>query len=113
VDDHVGGVDVTVEHLPTSSTRRIGVDALVYATGYAPSDPLPLLTGAAEYCKVDAQGRLLLGRDYRVITSDAVQCGIYVHGGAAEHTHGLSAGLLSTVAVRAGEITRSIADHLR
>jgi L-ornithine N5-oxygenase len=113
VEDHPDGVDVTVEHLPTSQARRLRVDALIYATGYAPSDPLPLLADVAACCKTDDQGRLVLARDYQVITSDTIQCGIYVHGGAAEHTHGLSAGLLSTVAVRAGEITRSIADHVR
>jgi L-ornithine N5-oxygenase len=113
VDDGPDGVGITVEHLPSSRTEQLRVDALIYATGYAPADPLPLLGDAAVHCKVDDQGRLVLGRDYQVITSDSIQCGIYVHGGAAEHTHGLSAGLLSTVAVRAGEITRSIADHVR
>ncbi|WP_143547182.1 hypothetical protein [Rhodococcus sp. 05-2255-1e] len=59
-------------------------------------------------CKHDEQGRLSVGRDYRVTTSDAVRAGIYVHGASTEHSHGLSAGLLSNTAVRSGEIAQSI-----
>jgi L-ornithine N5-oxygenase len=108
VSQRPDGVELVVKHLPSSQQRQLKVDALIYATGYVPSNPLPLLAEVAAHCKVDDHNRLVLGRDYRAITSDAIQCGIYVHGAAAEHTHGLSASLLSTVAVRAGEITQSI-----
>jgi L-ornithine N5-oxygenase len=102
------GVEVRLEFLPTSAVTTVQVDALVYATGYRPFDPLRLLGDLASQCKTDEHGRLVLSRDYRVVTSDAVRCAIYVHGAASEHSHGLSAGLLSNVAVRAGEIVGSI-----
>lgn len=53
-------------------------------------------------------GTPAIDRDYRVVTQDHVGCGTYVQG-ATEHTHGLSSTLLSNTAVRAGEITRSLA----
>jgi len=104
-------VDMTVDFLPDSSAQRLRVDALVYATGYRPTSPLPLLAELESEIKKDDNGRPVLTRDYRVVTADSVRCGIYVHGAGAEHTHGLSAGLLSNTAVRAGEIAQSIADH--
>ncbi|MFI9322637.1 lysine N(6)-hydroxylase/L-ornithine N(5)-oxygenase family protein [Kitasatospora aureofaciens] len=109
VEEARDGVQLDVEFMPDASVSRLRVDALVYATGYRPADPLPLLQELEAECKKDERGRLVLNRDYRVVTSDTVQCGIYMHGAGSEHSHGLSAGLLSNIAVRAGEITRSIA----
>lgn len=106
------GVDIDIEFLPDSRVDRLRADVLIYATGYRANDPMDVLGDLGVHCKRDDQGRLVLGRDYQVITSDALQFGLYVHGAAAEHTHGLTASLLSTMAVRAGEITRSIADHV-
>lgn len=102
------GVAVEVESLTTGEVTRLTVDAVVYATGYRPSDPLPLLGDLADECKKDETGGLYVDRDYRVRTSDMLRCGIYLHGAGTENSHGLSAGLLSTTAVRAGEIARSI-----
>ncbi|GGS27123.1 lysine/ornithine N-monooxygenase [Streptomyces aureoverticillatus] len=107
-EEHADGVRVTCRNLAAGTTEVIEADAVVCATGYAPSDPLPLLQDVLAECKLDDEGRLVLGRDYRVATSDAVRCGIYVHGAGAEHSHGLAAGLLSNTAVRSGEITDSI-----
>jgi len=47
-------------------------------------------------------------RDYRGETVPGVTAGIYLQGGT-EHSHGISASLLSNVAIRAWEIVRSIA----
>jgi L-ornithine N5-oxygenase len=58
-------------------------------------------------CPPDVTGRVQLARDYRVIASPDLECGIYLQGGT-EHTHGLSSSLLSNSAVRAGEILDSI-----
>lgn len=104
-------VRLTLNFLPDSTSCHIKVDAVVYATGYRPTDPLKLLRDLEPEIKKDANGRLSLARDYQVITSDSIRCGIYVHGASSEHSHGLSAGLLSNTAVRAGEIARSIVDH--
>ena len=54
-----------------------------------------------------ADGRVRVGRDYRVETTEAARAGIYLQG-ATEHTHGLGSTLLSNVAVRAGEILASV-----
>ncbi|MFD4633069.1 lysine N(6)-hydroxylase/L-ornithine N(5)-oxygenase family protein [Streptomyces sp. NPDC058284] len=108
VEEHADGVRVVVESTSSGSVRTIDADVIVYATGYRPSDPEPLLQDLIRECKRDEQGRLGVERDYRVITSDAVRCGIYVHGASTEHSHGLSAGLLSNTAVRSGEIAQSI-----
>jgi L-ornithine N5-oxygenase len=46
-------------------------------------------------------------RDYRLVTSPRLRCGIYLQGGAG-HTHGLISSLLSNTAIRSGEIVDSI-----
>lgn len=111
VAESAGVVRVAVEHLPDRSVTELRADAVVFATGYRPSNPMPLLKDVAWACKQD-DGALVLERDYRVLTSEMLRCGIYVHGAAAEATHGITAGLLSTTAVRAGEITSSIGARL-
>lgn len=108
IEEHDDGVVLDVEFLPTGAVESLVFDAVVYATGYRPADPLQLLTQISSECQRDAAGRLALDRDYRVNTSAAIRCGIYLHGAGAEHSHGLSAGLLSNIAVRAGEIALSI-----
>ncbi|MFE7614698.1 lysine N(6)-hydroxylase/L-ornithine N(5)-oxygenase family protein [Streptomyces sp. NPDC057496] len=108
VDEYPDRVRVTVEHLPDRTVETLDADAVVYATGYRPSDPTPLLQDLLSECKLDDAGRITLDRDYRIVTSSDVRCGIYLHGASAERTHGLSAGLLSNTAVRSGEIADSI-----
>ncbi|HEX3786928.1 MAG TPA: SidA/IucD/PvdA family monooxygenase [Pseudonocardiaceae bacterium] len=103
--DHVA---VTVEHLPTRTVRELTVDALVYATGYRPVDPAEFLGPLAEACKRDAENRLEVDLNYRVLTSGGLTCGIYLQG-PTEYSHGLSATLLSNTAVRAGRILAAIA----
>ncbi|MCP2257796.1 L-ornithine N5-oxygenase [Streptoalloteichus tenebrarius] len=106
------GVRAAVEFLPTGRRTPLDADVVVYATGYRPSDPLELLGPLAGLCRRDEAGRPRIGRDYRVVTDDAVRAGIYVQG-ATEHTHGITSTLLSTTAVRVGEILNSIIDHGR
>ncbi|MEE4545553.1 SidA/IucD/PvdA family monooxygenase [Streptomyces sp. V4-01] len=96
-----------ITHLADLSVRRLDVDAVVFATGYDQMDPTDLLGPAAELCLRDADGRLQVGRDYRVRTAEHVTAGIYLQGGT-EHTHGISSSLLSNLAVRAGDITASL-----
>ena len=82
-------------------------DAIVFATGYEPSDASDLLGEVGSYCLRDTDGRLSLRRDYRVETSPLVAGGIYLQG-ACQESHGLSSSLLSNTAVRAGEILDSL-----
>lgn len=100
-------VELAVESLIDGSREVLACDAVVYATGYRPIDPLQLLGDLGRACRRDDADRLDIGRDYRVQTSPDFTAGIYVQG-ATEHTHGLSATLLSNVAVRSGEIVDSL-----
>ncbi|HEY3871182.1 MAG TPA: SidA/IucD/PvdA family monooxygenase [Actinocrinis sp.] len=90
-----------------SGLTELDVDALVCATGYGPMEPAGLLGELEPYCLRDEAGRYRVERDYRICAPE-LQCGIYLQGGT-EHTHGLSASLLSNIAVRSGEIVESIA----
>lgn len=100
-------ITAEVEYLPTGEVQRLDTDILVYATGYRSSDVAVLLGDADSLCIRDDEGQLEIARDYRVRTDPAVTAGIYVQG-ATEHSHGVSATLLSNAAVRAGEILDSL-----
>ncbi|WP_328956988.1 lysine N(6)-hydroxylase/L-ornithine N(5)-oxygenase family protein [Kitasatospora purpeofusca] len=96
-----------VEYLPDGRGTSLDVDVAVFATGYRQMDPAPLLGPVADLCKRDSNGRLRVGRDYRVETGADTSAGLYLQGGT-EHTHGISSSLLSNLAVRAWEIVESI-----
>jgi len=107
LDETDGGVDLTVEDRSTGKQTVLAVDHVVYATGYQPVDVRTLLGGLADHCVFDGLGRPALHRDYRLVTDDTVDCGLYLQG-CTEHTHGISSVLLSNVATRAAEILDSI-----
>ncbi|MFP5020243.1 lysine N(6)-hydroxylase/L-ornithine N(5)-oxygenase family protein [Pseudonocardia phyllosphaerae] len=106
-------VELAVESLIDGSREVITADAVVYATGYHPKDPLSLLGGGLpEACGRDSEGRLDIRRDYRIGTTamadgTPVTAGLYVQG-PTEHTHGITSTLLSNIAVRSGEVVSSI-----
>ncbi|WP_329556077.1 lysine N(6)-hydroxylase/L-ornithine N(5)-oxygenase family protein [Streptomyces sp. NBC_00696] len=102
-----GGLDVAVEFLPTGEKQVLSADVLVLATGYRPRELSSLLGEAAKLCLRDDGDEIRVGRDHRVETVPEVSAGLYLQGGT-EHTHGLTSTLLSTVAVRAEEIHRSV-----
>lgn len=102
-----GGLDIAVEFLPTGEKQVLPADVLVLATGYRPRDLSSLLGEAAKLCLRDDGDEIRVGRDHRVETVPEVTAGLYLQGGT-EHTHGLTSTLLSTVAVRAEEIHRSV-----
>ncbi|TWP47310.1 lysine N(6)-hydroxylase/L-ornithine N(5)-oxygenase family protein [Lentzea tibetensis] len=110
VADDGAKVSATVESLADGSRRNVEADVVVYSTGYRPANPVRLLGSLAEHCRRDADTRLKIDRDYRVVTSPDLRCGIYLQGGT-EHTHGITSSLLSNTAVRVGEILGSILDH--
>ncbi|WP_033287825.1 lysine N(6)-hydroxylase/L-ornithine N(5)-oxygenase family protein [Amycolatopsis jejuensis] len=103
-------VRTTVESLATGERAVLDADAVIYATGYLPADPTPLLGDLAARCHRDDEGRLRVERDYRITTDPAVRGGLYLQGGT-EHTHGITSSLLSNTAVRVGEILQSIVDR--
>lgn len=103
-------LDVTVEYLPTGEREVLSCDVLVHATGYRPRDLDALLGRAAKLCLRDDNDAVRVGRDHRVEAAPEVTAGIYLQG-ATEHTHGLTSTLLSTTAVRSGEILDSLLDR--
>nr|WP_202554864.1 SidA/IucD/PvdA family monooxygenase [Streptomyces sp. SID4950] len=102
-----GSLDIAVEFLPTGDQQVLNADVLVHATGYRPRDLGTLLGEAAKVCLRDDGDALRVSRDHRVETAPDVTAGIYLQG-STEHTHGLTSSLLSTTAIRAGEIHRSL-----
>lgn len=101
------GLDVTVEYLPTGERQTLEADLLVHATGYRSQDIGTLLGDSAKFCLRDDGDAVRVGRDHRVELAPEVTAGIYLQGGT-EHTHGLTSTLLSTTAIRAGEIHASL-----
>lgn len=102
-----GGVRLTVRS-ELHDVRQLDVDVVVCATGYRPMSAAAVLGDLEPYCQLDNSGMLRVGRDYRLMTDPALGCAIYLQGGT-EHSHGLSSSLLSNIAVRSGEIARSVA----
>lgn len=100
------GIRMTVESLTTGEKTVLDADLVVYATGYRPADPTPLLGELGERCRRDEHGRLRVERDYRL-----AETGVYLQGGT-EHTHGITSSLLSNTAVRVGEILDSVLRRL-
>ncbi|WP_432973696.1 lysine N(6)-hydroxylase/L-ornithine N(5)-oxygenase family protein [Dactylosporangium sp. CA-233914] len=107
IEETADGTRVAVHSLSTGETTTLDADVVVYATGYRPADPTRLVHDADRFCLRDPQGRLRVARDYRVETTTAMECGIYLQGGT-EHTHGLTSSLLSNTAVRSGDILQSV-----
>jgi L-ornithine N5-monooxygenase len=105
-----GEVEVDIAFLPTGETETVATDVVVYATGYRSVDPTTMLGEAAAWCARTGDGELVVERDYRLVTTDPLRAGVYVQG-PTEHTHGISSTLLSTTAVRAGEIVASLAER--
>jgi L-ornithine N5-oxygenase len=104
------GLKLTVQSLVNCERTVLDADIVVFATGYHEADPFAVLGELGELCQRDAQGRPLVGRDYRVRTDSRLQAGIYLQGGT-EHTHGISSALLSNTAVRVGEVLGSVLQH--
>jgi L-ornithine N5-monooxygenase len=105
-------LQIGIESMLTGQLIRLDVDLLICATGYQPMNPGVLLGELDRYCERDAENRYRVERDYRIVTSPELRCGIYLQGGT-EHTHGISSALLSNIAVRSGEIVESIVRRRR
>lgn len=102
-----GPLAVDIAFLPTGERRTLTADVVVYATGYRPIDPTGLLGDVGAWCRRDDDGELQVRRDYRLVTAEPLRAGIFLQG-PTEHTHGLGSTLLSTTAVRAGEILDAV-----
>ena len=97
---------MTVEFLPTGEREVLSADILVHATGYRPrdvGDTSGRSANSACATRRTPAGRPRLPGRHR----PRGHRGIYLQGGT-EHTHGITSTLLSTTAVRAGEICASL-----
>ncbi|GAA1251755.1 lysine N(6)-hydroxylase/L-ornithine N(5)-oxygenase family protein [Prauserella halophila] len=113
VVEAAGGVRTTVESLSTGEKSVLDADVVVYATGYLPADVDAQLDGLAPHVTRDPAGRPRVERDYRVHGGAALSAGVYLQGGATEHTHGITSSLLSNNAIRSGEILDSVLQRRR
>jgi L-ornithine N5-oxygenase len=104
------GARLSLYSLATEQSLDLPVDLVVCATGYHHMAAADLLAGLDAYCLRDGDGGYVVERDYRVLTSPALRCGIYLQG-ATECSHGLSSSLLSNLATRGGDIADSIIEH--
>lgn len=109
LEEDLDSVHLHVKSLTEGIITELQVDVAVLATGYDPMDPTPVLGPAAELCERTEDGLLRVRRDYRVKTAPGVSARIYLQGGT-EHSHGISASLLSNTAVRAWDIVESLVE---
>lgn len=101
------GLITHIKYLPDGTVTTVHADWLIYATGYRPRNPLQALGTFGGQCGAEPGQPLRLDRSHRMVLPASMRCGIYVQG-AAEASHGIASTLLSTTAVRAGEIADAI-----
>lgn len=102
-----GELRVDVEHLEDGTRASIDADVVVCGTGYAALEPASLMGNDAAHLLRDAQGRVLARRDYS-LTWDLPAPARCFAVGITGHQHGISATLLSNIALRAGEVAAAL-----
>jgi len=101
------GVDVQIAHDLSASVTELKAEAVVLATGYTTFDITSVLGEHADLVRRGADGLVDVDRDCRAWLTLGGPAGLYLVG-QSEHLHGFANTLLSTIAVRAGEIADSI-----
>lgn len=107
LDEEQSGVELSIHSELDGSRTSLGVDAVVFGTGYRPFDTAELLQEEAELLRRDDEGRPVLRRDHSAILTEPGPARLVLVG-QGEHQHGLTSTLLSTTAVRAGEIADAL-----
>jgi L-ornithine N5-monooxygenase len=82
-------------------------DGLILCTGYRWQREHPILRYLDSYIQKNDSNVYKVERDYRLATSPSFAPGIFLQG-FAEATHGVSEPVLSLVAIRAGDILKSL-----
>ncbi|HYO11906.1 MAG TPA: SidA/IucD/PvdA family monooxygenase [Thermoanaerobaculia bacterium] len=82
-------------------------DGLILCTGYRWPKEHPLLDGLSGYIQKNGSNEYKVERDYSLTTAPSFSPGIFLQG-FAEGTHGASETVLSLVAIRAGDILKSL-----
>lgn len=106
-EEREDGVRVRILHHPSGSIDELDCDAVIYATGFLPARLDGILGELYRDLVLDDGGRPAVSRDYRLSTVPPTAGSIYIQGNT-EHTHGLTSSLLSNIAIRSGEILRSV-----
>jgi len=110
-DKHESGVSLRLKDLSRDEDLAIEADYLVCATGFRPRSPLALMApDLAGRILTDDIGMPRLGRDHRLKTDDPGVPPLFCIG-TGEASHGLSATLISNMAIRAGELADTITAH--
>lgn len=99
------GIELGLRHVQQETTATHRTSAVVAATGYAETPTGPLLQGLGNAVRRDAQGRLVIGADYRVELD--VPGPLFVQN-AERHTHGPGAPDLGLGAWRAAAILNAV-----
>lgn len=100
-------VDVEIAYDLTGSRTALRADAVVLATGYTTFDITTVLGEHAGLVRRGPDGLVDVDRDCRAWLTVGGPAALYLVG-QTEHLHGFANTLLSTIAVRAGEIADSI-----
>src|SRR5450830_43867 len=102
------GYQVILRDSFTGALTEYEVDAIALGSGYQQSKVPPLLAQLDKFLMKDADGNLLVDKEYKVKLRNSEQAEIYVNG-LSERTHGISdSQSFSAVAFRAGVIFESM-----
>jgi L-ornithine N5-oxygenase len=83
------------------------IDGMILCTGYRWHKQHPLLKDLNPYIQTNGSSGYKIERDYRLAVSPSFAPGIFLQG-FAEETHGASEPVLSLLAIRAGDILKSL-----
>lgn len=111
VDETGNGVSIRLKDLSSDTEQLVSADYLVCATGFRPRSPLSIMAPElADKLCTDDTGMPELDRAYRIKMRDGSVSSCFSIG-TSEATHGLSATLISNMAVRSGELAQSLKDQ--
>jgi L-ornithine N5-oxygenase len=99
------GIELVLRNNANGETSINHYDAVILATGYERQTHRALLAPLEDYL-----GDFEVARDYRIVTDERCNAGIYIQG-FSQASHGLSDTLLSILPIRADEIAGSLYDH--
>lgn len=111
MDEASSGVELRIHSELDGSRTSLDADAVVFGTGYRPFDTAELLQDDADLLRRDDAGRPVLRRDHSARLTEPGPARLVLVG-QGEHQHGLTSTLLSTTAVRAGEIADALTADL-
>lgn len=107
-----GQVSLTVEEIHTGNIEKTTADLVILATGFRDIGPEPwqdphpaLISGVVDHFRLDPDGYLEIGEDYRVTSVSQDIPPLFLNG-LCETTHGIGdSGSFSLLSVRAGIIS--------